>query len=42
MVRVDRTGKVLIKGQRAEIEALLVLLRKQGLLGTPEYISFCG
>jgi hypothetical protein len=42
MVRVGPDGAVLIKGQRAEIEALLALFRKQGLLGTLKYFSFCG
>lgn len=42
MVRVDTRGSVLIKGQRAEIEALLALLRSRGLEGELRYISFCG
>jgi hypothetical protein len=42
MVRIDLDGVVLIKGQRVEIEALLALLRKQGLLGEIKYFSFCG
>lgn len=42
MVRIDLDGVVLIKGQRAEIEALLALLRRQGLVGKLKYFSFCG
>jgi hypothetical protein len=42
MVRVDARGNVLIKGQRAEIEALLPLLCRQGLIGKLKYLSFCG
>ncbi len=42
MVRIDLNGVVLIKGQRAEIEELLPLLRRQGLLGKLNYFSFCG
>jgi len=42
MVRVDALGNVLIKGQRDEIEALLPLLRRHGLIGSLKYISFCG
>ncbi len=42
MVRVDEHGTLLIKGQRSEIEALLLLLRRQGLAGELRYLSFCG
>lgn len=42
LVRIDDTGKLVIKGQRAEIEVLLILLRKQGLIGELRYLSFCG
>ncbi len=42
MVRIDASGKLLIKGQRAEIEALLALLKRQGVIGELHYLSFCG
>lgn len=42
MVRIDASGKLLIKGQRAEIEALLALLSEQGVTGELSYLSFCG
>lgn len=42
MVRIDASGKILIKGQRAEIEALLALLKHQGVIGELHYLSFCG
>lgn len=42
MVRIDAEGRLLIKGRREEIEALIVALRDQGVVATLEYLSFCG
>jgi len=42
MVRIDPDGRLLIKGQRAEIEALVEALGRQGVAVSYEYLSFCG
>ncbi|MBV9789248.1 MAG: hypothetical protein JOZ51_13785 [Chloroflexi bacterium] len=42
MVRIAADGKIVIKGQRSEIEALIRLLDQQGIAGKLNYLSFCG
>jgi hypothetical protein len=42
MVRVDPQGRLLIKGRREEITALITALERQGVIATLEYLSFCG
>lgn len=42
MIRIDAHGNIVIKGQRAEIEALLQALHDRGVTGKLNYLSFCG
>lgn len=42
MVRVDPQGRLLMKGRREEIEALISALEAQGVIATLDYLSFCG
>lgn len=42
MVRVDVDGRLLIKGRREEIEALIATLRERGVQLDLKYLSFCG
>lgn len=42
LIRVDSEGKVFVRGQRNEIEQLIVQLRQRGLFVVVNYLSLCG